>query len=279
MTTVKGILKLFVAALLAVPIAGFATSRDLEAASVTVYKQVFPDKVIYTYTVTNKGDSPIVNLTVGYDYYHGTPELPLELPTAITGPAGWSGGVITTEESATFQVSWETRASNALLPGQTTTGFRITVQQDKQPYTTGHWMVILNGPPTTASERLELVATPPLDTIPPRITLSMTPNVIWPPNNKMVKITANLTAVDDQDPNPVVKLDSISCNECSDSSRDIVGAQIGVDDREFELRASRLGQRKDGRVYTITYSATDASGNRATAQATVVVPHDQRKPQ
>ena len=107
MTTVKGIFKLFIVALLVVPITVSATSRDRAAASVTVYKQVFPDKVIYTYTVTNKGTSPIVGLAVGYDYYHGAPELPLELPTAITGPAGWSGYVVTTEETAEFQVSWK----------------------------------------------------------------------------------------------------------------------------------------------------------------------------
>ncbi|MEQ1838501.1 MAG: hypothetical protein ABL858_09255 [Candidatus Nitrotoga sp.] len=32
----------------------------------------------------------------------------------------------------------------------------------------------------------------------------------------------------------------------------------------------------DGRVYTLTYSATDGSGNKSTASTTVTVPHDQR---
>ena len=43
------------------------------------------------------------------------------------------------------------------------------------------------------------------------------------------------------------------------------------------LRAKREGKNKAGRIYTITYSATDGSGNKATASATVTVPHDQGK--
>ena len=47
------------------------------------------------------------------------------------------------------------------------------------------------------------------------------------------------------------------------------GAQPGTDSRKFLLRAER------GMVYTVTYSATDGSGNKSTASATVTVPHDQ----
>jgi hypothetical protein len=55
---------------------------------------------------------------------------------------------------------------------------------------------------------------------------------------------------------------------------DIVGAAIGEDDREFQLRAERSGGG-DGRVYAITYEARDASGNTTRRTATVTVPHDQ----
>jgi hypothetical protein len=40
------------------------------------------------------------------------------------------------------------------------------------------------------------------------------------------------------------------------------------------LRAERSG-KGDGRVYTITYQAVDASGNTSEATATVTVPHNQ----
>jgi len=45
-------------------------------------------------------------------------------------------------------------------------------------------------------------------------------------------------------------------------------------DGQLFLRAERSGN-SDGRVYTITYEATDASGNSTTATATVEVPHNQ----
>jgi hypothetical protein len=43
------------------------------------------------------------------------------------------------------------------------------------------------------------------------------------------------------------------------------------------LAAKSAGTNLAGRIYTVTYSATDASGNKATASATVTVPHDQGK--
>jgi hypothetical protein len=41
--------------------------------------------------------------------------------------------------------------------------------------------------------------------------------------------------------------------------------------------ATRLGTSIAGRIYTITYSATDGTGNKSTATTTVSVPHDQGK--
>jgi len=44
-------------------------------------------------------------------------------------------------------------------------------------------------------------------------------------------------------------------------------------DGTISLRAERSGT---GRMYTITYQATDTAGNATTAPATVTVPHDKR---
>ncbi len=49
----------------------------------------------------------------------------------------------------------------------------------------------------------------------------------------------------------------------------IQDAGVGTTDFEFSLRAERSGTG-DGRVYTVTYTATDASGNEASATATVI---------
>ena len=58
-----------------------------------------------------------------------------------------------------------------------------------------------------------------------------------------------------------------------DKGPDIQGAAIGTDDRAFSLRSERgTGGQNTGRVYTITYRATDSSGNTKDVTATVTVP-------
>jgi endo-1,4-beta-xylanase len=55
---------------------------------------------------------------------------------------------------------------------------------------------------------------------------------------------------------------------------DIQSALIGSDDQQFLLRAERDGDGP-GRVYTVVYVTTDSSNNASTAEASVLVPHDQ----
>jgi hypothetical protein len=103
------------------------------------------------------------------------------------------------------------------------------------------------------------------DEIPPTFDeVSVTPEVLWPPNHKYVDVAATVVANDNFDPNPTVELVSLTSSEPDnglgdgDSANDIVI----VDDFTFQLRAERSGGG-DGRVYTITYAATDACGNSA----------------
>jgi hypothetical protein len=90
----------------------------------------------------------------------------------------------------------------------------------------------------------------------------------------MIPVTATISVSDVCDPNPVVTLESITSNEPLGAG-DTQNALFGTDDRSFSLRADRAGTSQDGRIYTVTYKATDACGNEATASATVTVPHDQ----
>lgn len=120
------------------------------------------------------------------------------------------------------------------------------------------------------------------DSTPPEICMTVNPELLWPPNHKMVNIQASVDVVDDTDPNPSWFLQSITSNEPEQGPGnknypDIAGHQLGTPDTKFQLRAERLGTG-NGRSYTITYQATDASGNSAAAQATVTVPHDLGKP-
>jgi len=120
------------------------------------------------------------------------------------------------------------------------------------------------------------------DTIAPTLSVTLSPNVLWPPNHKLVKVTASIDVSDSCDDIPVVKLVSIASNEPDDKSKygqtgdDIQGAEFGTDDREFLLRAERSGNGV-ARIYKVTYSATDSSGNVTYASAEVTVPHDHGK--
>jgi hypothetical protein len=116
-----------------------------------------------------------------------------------------------------------------------------------------------------------------VDTTPPQLSLSVSPAQLSPPNHKLVLVTARLAASDTCDANPAIRLVSITSDEPDnglgdgDQPQDIQGAAFGTDDRQFLLRNERSGTGR-GRTYTITYSATDASGNATLSQATVTVP-------
>jgi endo-1,4-beta-xylanase len=90
-------------------------------------------------------------------------------------------------------------------------------------------------------------------------------------------VRATIVTSDTCDAHPAIRLVSITSNEPDnglgdgDQPRDIQDAAFGTDDRQFQLRNERGGSGR-GRIYTITYSATDASGNKTVKQATVLVP-------
>lgn len=102
--------------------------------------------------------------------------------------------------------------------------------------------------------------------------VSVSPNVLWPPNGNLIPIIAAIEVHDECDPAPAVRLVSITSNEPT-SAGDIQGAAYGTDDRSFALKAARLGSGS-GRAYTITYRATDAFGNSVDKSMEVYVPHD-----
>jgi hypothetical protein len=107
---------------------------------------------------------------------------------------------------------------------------------------------------------------------PPTIDVQMAPNVIWPPNNKMVSVTANIIVSDDSDPAPQVKLIAATCDDGCNPSSDIQ-ADLQTDDRQVSVKASRKGNGP-GRTYSFTYSATDRTGKTSRLSANVFVPHD-----
>jgi hypothetical protein len=109
-----------------------------------------------------------------------------------------------------------------------------------------------------------------LSSTPPKITITATPDVIWPPNHKMV---------------PVAITGGVEA-----TGSDIKSVLISVSDEygKFEynnltfgstvmLEAWSNGNDTDGRKYTITVVVTDRCGITTARAATVTVPHDKSK--
>ncbi|MBZ5637376.1 MAG: HYR domain-containing protein [Acidobacteriia bacterium] len=119
------------------------------------------------------------------------------------------------------------------------------------------------------------------DTLPPTISVSSNPNVLWPPNHSMASVVNTVVATDICDPNPIVILTSATSSEPDDANgvgdgstiNDIQGAALGTPDFSIDLRAERDGHGS-GRVYTMTYQVTDSSGHSASGSSMVSVPHD-----
>jgi type 1 fimbria pilin len=114
----------------------------------------------------------------------------------------------------------------------------------------------------------------PSCTTPPVITLSATPISLWPPNRQMVPVTVSGTITDSgctvtnaayavtDEYGRVQPMGSVTLSEAGTYSFTI------------PLQASRLGTDLDGRLYTITVSASNNAGKTGSAANTVVVPHD-----
>jgi subtilisin family serine protease len=116
---------------------------------------------------------------------------------------------------------------------------------------------------TFAISRLDDAA----DVEPPLLSVGLSPAVLSPPNNKMIAVTAAISAADNSGLPPAVTLVSITASGAARGKKELIaGAEIGADDRAFELRAQK------GRVYTIVYRATDASGNSSEVSRQIAVP-------
>ena len=259
---------------------------------VKTYGQHIGGNIVYQHQVTNNGNRNVVGIAIALNTNQVSPNLPYNLlqgelnvvmpvglesldeginPASVSGPTGWKAEVIQIEHTGRY-LQWR-RPRSPLLPLQPgqTMRLSVTVPEYFEAYLTGHFSAGYGdgNEPWHYNGVMEK-----LDVTPPSFTVTLTPNTL-PPNGKHVPITVTITAKDDYDPLPEIKLESITSSEMTEPS-DIRDAHLGTDDRQFMLKAESRGKNKAARFYTVIYSATDASGNKATASATVTVSHDER---
>lgn len=109
-------------------------------------------------------------------------------------------------------------------------------------------------------------------------TVSANPNILWPPNHKMVPVALEVEAADGGDSEPVCQIISVESNEPENGLGDGDTAPDWeiTGDLSVNLRAERSGTG-GGRVYDIAVMCTDACGNNSIESVSVTVPHDKGK--
>jgi hypothetical protein len=126
-----------------------------------------------------------------------------------------------------------------------------------------------------ASDHDPLVAHFCADVIAPTLTVTASPNVLLPPNHMYRTVTTTFSTSDDSGASPTVALVTATSNEPDDApgggDGNTTNDIVKLTGTSFRLRAER-NENGTGRVYTLTYKATDPCGNMTTASATVTVP-------
>jgi hypothetical protein len=252
------------------------------SAVVGVYARHSGGKIDYHYRVTNYSQENITGVTIGRDEQNdGNPKndvnelasLPsgwnakLGIPSASSNsPTGWRVNVIAPEDNVPHAIAWEVinEHSPQIRTGQTASKMSVSLDKADNSYLGGHALVTFSdGKPINLT-----VPVDPLDVTPPSLTVILSPDTIVSKEGQMVAVKASFILKDDYDRMPEIKLESITANEFLEPN-DIRDASYGLDDRYFKLRAA--SRSVGGRIYTVTYSATDASGNQTIASATMTV--------
>jgi uncharacterized lipoprotein YddW (UPF0748 family) len=113
----------------------------------------------------------------------------------------------------------------------------------------------------------------------PASTLAADPPQLWPPNGQPVTVTISGDATDIGTGVSAITFRVVDeYGEVEPLIPTVAGsgAPFVRWSRQVQLQASRRGQDRDGRTYTIEVTVTDGACNTNSATTTVVVPHDQR---
>ncbi len=183
-----------------------------------------------------------------------------------------SGATVTLDGSASSDPNGDTLTFTWTGPFGTATGPDPTIRLPLGTHTTT--LTVDDGKGGTASDTVNITV---VDATPPIInSVTATPNLLWPPNHKMVPVTVAASATDTCNAAaPICRITSVSSNEPINGTGDGDTAPDWeiTGNLALKLRAERAGTGT-GRIYTITVGCTDPSGNSSTKNTTVTVPRN-----
>ena len=192
-------------------------------------------------TLNDSSGAPVPNATVAF---------------ATTG-ANSASGTATTDGSGTATFTYTgTAAGNDIISATYDADgdgvFEVTASATKT------WE-ITNNPPDCSAATVD------------RATL-------WPPNHRMRSVAISGVTDPDAGDSATINVTGVTQDEPTNGLGDgdtAVDAGVTPNSDVVQLRAERAGGG-DGRVYVITFTATDAQGATCTGTVTVSVPHDQK---
>jgi hypothetical protein len=192
---------------------------------------------------------------------------PASLTAVVSDPDGDALTVV-------WSVNGTVMVTNTLAAGQPGVSANVNFSVDLPLGTNTVGIVVTDSATNSTSCGTTVVV---VDTTPPVIQwVKATPDSIWPPNHKLVYVHLR-AEVTDTCSATTWKVIGVSSNEDKNGRGDGNTSsdwQI-AGDHAVKVRAERSG-RGEGRVYTITIQAQDASGNLSeTKDVQVVVPKSQ----
>ncbi|WP_079911605.1 Ig-like domain-containing protein [Paenibacillus sp. 32352] len=196
--------------------------------------------------------------------------------TSDNAPAGWAKSDVVVQLTAQDTDSGVAETYYSIDGGEALKGSTVHVTEEGI-HNLQYWSIDKAGNRETPKKAVIRI-----DKTAPALQLQLSETVLVPANHRLVTVTAETYAQDGGSGVASVVLLSIVSNEPDDgigdgsTSNDIQDAEWNTPDSHFLLRAERAGSGS-GRVYTVTYLAADEAGNRTTASANVIVPHDNHK--
>jgi len=106
-----------------------------------------------------------------------------------------------------------------------------------------------------------------IDKTPPNVSITANPNLLWPPNHKMIPVLIGGQAVDS-----LSGIDTTAFQVNDKYGK--LHPTINSFNSTIKLEAWRNGGDMDGRVYTISVTVKDKAGNASSKSTTVICPHD-----